>query len=535
MRSRSPRQRDPPESKLRSASGHHRGAAARARRLRGDPRLRSAGRSRRHPGALREVPCRYRHRLRAQARAAVRLVEERHGARLLRDLQVARRRRLRPAHRVVFHRLAPRRRCVPAVRRLPARLRRRALLAGVLARLRRRRSSAAWRRPERLLGMASARPCVDAHARVFREAAASVDLRRRDSVSPVVRLRVVVHRALLHQQRRADGARLDEPDHQPAVSERTDSDRPWGDRSLCGPRLRAGEAPADLRGARNEKRVERIGRSSVSGTSRAITAVGARMTGPARRLMPFNLPLVSGRELDYIREAIANRHLSGNGRFTAKCHQWLQEQMRTEKALLTHSCTAALEMAALLSRAGSGDEVIMPSFTFVSTANAFVLRGATPVFVDIREDTCNLDESLIEAAITPRTRAIVVVHYAGVACDMDRVLDVARRHGLVVIEDAAQGLRSTYRGRPLGSLGDLAALSFHETKNIISGEGGALIVNDPKWALRSELIWEKGTNRTQFHRGEVDKYTWVDIGSSYLPSEISAAVLLAQLELVDVI
>jgi len=254
------------------------------------------------------------------------------------------------------------------------------------------------------------------------------------------------------------------------------------------------------------------------------------MTGPTRRLMPFNLPLVGGRELDYIREAIANRHLSGHGPFTAKCHLWLQQQMRTEKALLTHSCTAALEMAALLSQAGPGDEIIMPSFTFVSTANAFVLRGATPVFVDIREDTCNIDQSLIEAAITPRTRAIVVVHYAGVACDMDRVLDIARRHDLLVVEDAAQGLMATYRGRPLGSIGDLAAVSFHETKNVVAGEGGALIVNDGRWTSRAEILWEKGTNRTQFHRGEVDRYTWVDVGSSYLPSEITAAFLLAQLE-----
>jgi dTDP-4-amino-4,6-dideoxygalactose transaminase len=251
--------------------------------------------------------------------------------------------------------------------------------------------------------------------------------------------------------------------------------------------------------------------------------------------IPFNLPHIGERELDYIRQAVVNRHLSGNGPFTAKCHARLRQCLHVEKVLLTHSCTAALEMAAILAEVGPGDEVIMPSFTFVSTANAVVLRGARPVFIDIREDTCNLDESLIEAAITPRTRAIVVVHYAGVACHMDPILDIARRHRLIVIEDAAQGLGSTYRGRPLGSLGDLAALSFHETKNVISGEGGALIVNNARWGRRSELIWEKGTNRTQFHRGEVDKYTWVDIGSSYLPSEISAAVLLAQLEAIDVI
>ncbi len=246
--------------------------------------------------------------------------------------------------------------------------------------------------------------------------------------------------------------------------------------------------------------------------------------------IPFNVPLVSGRELEYIREAIANRHLSGNGPFTARCHAWLQEQLGVEKVLLTHSCTAALEMAAILSEVGPGDEVIMPSFTFVSTANAFVLRGATPVFVDIREDTCNLDESLIQAAITPRTKAIVAVHYAGVACNMEPILDIAHRHRLCLIEDAAQGILSTYRGRPLGSLSDLAALSFHETKNVIAGEGGALIVNQARWSPRSEILWEKGTNRAQFFRGTVDKYTWVDIGSSYLPSEINAAFLLAQLE-----
>lgn len=246
--------------------------------------------------------------------------------------------------------------------------------------------------------------------------------------------------------------------------------------------------------------------------------------------IPFNVPGLVGREFDYIREAIANRHLSGNGPFTRKCQGWLTETLGAEKALLTHSCTAALEMTAMLAEVTTGDEVIMPSFTFVSTANAFVLRGAIPVFVDIRDDTCNIDETLIEQAITPRTRAIVAVHYAGVACDMTAIAEIARRRGLIVIEDAAQGLGSTYQGRPLGHLGDLAALSFHETKNVIAGEGGALIVNDPRWVQRAEILWEKGTNRTQFFRGMVDKYTWVDIGSSYLPSEISAAFLLAQLE-----
>jgi dTDP-4-amino-4,6-dideoxygalactose transaminase len=255
------------------------------------------------------------------------------------------------------------------------------------------------------------------------------------------------------------------------------------------------------------------------------------MSNPTRHArIPFNVPLVGGRELEYIREAIDNRHLAGNGAFTARCHSWLQEQLAVDRVLLTHSCTAALEMAAILSDVGPGDEVIMPSFTFVSTANAFVLRGATPVFVDIREDTCNLDAARLEAAITERTRAIVAVHYAGIACDMDPILEIGRRHGLLLIEDAAQGLLSKYRDRPLGSLGDLAALSFHETKNVTAGEGGALIVNDARLSERAEILWEKGTNRTQFFRGEVDRYTWVDIGSSYLPSEINAAFLLAQLE-----
>ena len=251
--------------------------------------------------------------------------------------------------------------------------------------------------------------------------------------------------------------------------------------------------------------------------------------------IPFNAPLVSGRELQYIGEAIANRHLSGNGPFTRKCHAWLVDRLATEKALLTHSCTAALEMAAILANVRPGDEVVMPSFTFVSTANAFVLRGATPVFVDVRDDTCNLDESLVERAITPKTRAIVAVHYAGIACEMDRILDIAAEHGLLVIEDAAQGLMSTYKGRPLGSIGVLGALSFHETKNVIAGEGGALVVNDLRWLERSEILWEKGTNRSQFFRGMVDKYTWVDVGSSFLPSEINAAFLFAQLEQAEAI
>ena len=246
--------------------------------------------------------------------------------------------------------------------------------------------------------------------------------------------------------------------------------------------------------------------------------------------IPFNRPYLVGRELDYIAQAHANGQLSGDGVFTRRCHAWLEQRIGTRKALLTHSCTAALEMAAILLDLQPGDEVIMPSFTFVSTANAFVLRGAVPVFVDIRPDTLNIDEVLIEQAITPHTRAICVVHYAGVACEMDAIMAIAARHGLKVIEDAAQGILSSYKGRPLGSIGDLAALSFHETKNVISGEGGALLINDPALIERAEVIREKGTNRSKFFRGQVDKYTWVDIGSSYLPSELIAAFLAAQLE-----
>lgn len=245
---------------------------------------------------------------------------------------------------------------------------------------------------------------------------------------------------------------------------------------------------------------------------------------------PFNKPYMTGRELWYIAQAHANGHLSGDGVFTKKCHAWLEAHTGACKALLTHSCTGALEMAAILANIQPGDEIIMPSYTFVSTANAFVLRGGIPVFVDIRPDTLNIDETLIEAAITPRTKAIVPVHYAGVACEMDTIMDIARRHKLLVIEDAAQGIMSTYKGRPLGSIGQMGAYSFHETKNIISGEGGALLVNDASLAARAEIIREKGTNRSLFFRGQVDKYTWVDIGSSYLPGEVIAAFLWAQME-----
>lgn len=249
--------------------------------------------------------------------------------------------------------------------------------------------------------------------------------------------------------------------------------------------------------------------------------------------IPFNKPYMTGKELWYIAQAHAQGHLAGDGKFTKNCSQWLVQRTGVEKALLTHSCTAALEMAALLANLGPGDEVIMPSYTFVSTANAFVLRGAVPVFVDIRPDTLNIDENLIEAAITPKTRAIVPVHYAGVACEMDTIMDIARRHDLIVIEDAAQGIMSTYKGRPLGSTGHMSCLSFHETKNIISGEGGALLINDLDFVQRAEIIREKGTNRSQFFRGQVDKYTWCDIGSSFLPGELISAFLWAQMEAAD--
>jgi dTDP-4-amino-4,6-dideoxygalactose transaminase len=250
-------------------------------------------------------------------------------------------------------------------------------------------------------------------------------------------------------------------------------------------------------------------------------------------IISFNLPTVTGNELRYIQEALDKFHISGDGIFSKRCSTWLEKTVGVPRALLTHSCTAALEMAALLCDLGPGDEVIMPSFTFVSTANAVALRGAVPVFVDIRRDSLNIDENLIEAAITPCTKAIFVVHYAGVACEMDAVMEIARRHDLFVVEDAAQALRASYRGRPLGGIGDFSTISFHETKNFISGEGGALLVNDPAYVGRAEILREKGTNRSSFLRGEVDKYTWVDLGSSFLPSDIIAAFLWAQFENAD--
>lgn len=242
---------------------------------------------------------------------------------------------------------------------------------------------------------------------------------------------------------------------------------------------------------------------------------------------------MTGKELYYIAESHFNGRLAGDGPFTQRCHGWLEDRTGCSKALLTHSCTAALEMAALLLNIQPGDEIIMPSYTFVSTANAFVLRGGVPVFVDIREDTLNLDEHLIEAAITSRTKGIAPVHYAGVACEMDTIMAIAKHHNLKVVEDAAQGVMASYKGRALGSIGDLGAYSFHETKNVISGEGGALLVNDPELALRAEIIREKGTNRSRFFRGEVDKYTWQEVGSSFLPGELIAAFLWAQLEEAD--
>jgi dTDP-4-amino-4,6-dideoxygalactose transaminase len=249
--------------------------------------------------------------------------------------------------------------------------------------------------------------------------------------------------------------------------------------------------------------------------------------------VPFNVPRLTGRERTYLEDALGRRDLAGNSAYTQRCHAWFRERLGVREALLTHSCTAALEMAAILAGLGPGDEVIMPSYTFVSTANAVVLRGAVPVFVDIRPDTLNIDEAGIEAAITDRTKAIVAIHYAGVCAEMDAIRAIARRQGLLVIEDAAQALLSSYHGRSAGSLGDLACFSFHSSKNVVSGEGGVLILNRAELCDRAGVIWEKGTNRRQFLAGAVDKYSWVDIGSSYFPSELTAAFLLAQLEEAD--
>ena len=250
-------------------------------------------------------------------------------------------------------------------------------------------------------------------------------------------------------------------------------------------------------------------------------------------MIHFNKPFIIENELENINDAISNGIIRGDGIYTKKCHKFLEEYLECKKVLLTHSCTAALEMSAILLDLKPGDEVIMPSYTFVSTANAFVLRGAVPVFVDIRQDTLNIDETLIEQAITPKTKAICCVHYAGVACEMDTIMEIANKYKLKVVEDAAQALGSTYKGRKLGTIGDFGCFSFHETKNIISGEGGALVVNNDKYIERAEIIREKGTNRSKFFRGQVDKYTWVDIGSSFLPSDIIAAFLYAQIKNID--
>jgi dTDP-4-amino-4,6-dideoxygalactose transaminase len=246
--------------------------------------------------------------------------------------------------------------------------------------------------------------------------------------------------------------------------------------------------------------------------------------------IPFNRPFTSGREFIYVREAIENGHLSASGPFTDRCSRWLEQRIGNEQVLLTHSCTAALEMMAMLLEIGPGDEVVMPSFTFVSAANAVVVRGGRPVFVDIRPDTLNIDETSVRAAITPRTKAIVVVHYAGVGCAMNELASIAEETGTALIEDAAHGILASYEDRPLGSFGPLAALSFHETKNVHCGEGGALLINESAYRERAEILLDKGTNRRRFFRGQVDKYTWVDIGSSYALSDINAAFLWAQLE-----
>jgi dTDP-4-amino-4,6-dideoxygalactose transaminase len=252
-------------------------------------------------------------------------------------------------------------------------------------------------------------------------------------------------------------------------------------------------------------------------------------------MIPLNIPAITGNEEKYIADVLINKKLSGDGNYTKKCNQWFEENFKSNKSLLTTSCTHALEMAAILANIKQDDEVIMPSFTFVSTANAFVLRGAKIIFVDIRPDTMNINEKLIEAAITSKTKAIVPVHYAGVACEMDMILEIANQYNLIVIEDAAQGVMSKYKGKALGAIGDMGCYSFHETKNYNCGEGGSLLINNSNFSERAEIIREKGTDRSKFLRGHVDKYTWVDVGSSYLPSELNAAFLFAQLEFAHII
>ncbi len=250
-------------------------------------------------------------------------------------------------------------------------------------------------------------------------------------------------------------------------------------------------------------------------------------------MINFNVPPYTGKEMEYIRQAVENEKICGDGAFTMKCSRWIEEKTGTEKCLLTTSCTHALEMAALLANIETGDEVIMPSYTFVSTADAFVLRGAKIVFVDIRPDTMNIDENLIEAAITDRTKAIAVVHYAGVSCEMDKIMGIAKKYGLLVVEDAAQGMMASYKGKALGTIGDFGCFSFHETKNYSMGEGGALLIRDAGYVEKAEILREKGTDRSKYFRGQVDKYRWMNFGSSYLPSDMNAAYLYAQLEIAD--
>lgn len=250
-------------------------------------------------------------------------------------------------------------------------------------------------------------------------------------------------------------------------------------------------------------------------------------------MINFNVPPYTGREMEYIKECVTNQKICGDGAYTKKCNEWIEQKTETAKCLLTTSCTHALEMAALLANIQPGDEVIMPAYTFVSTADAFVLRGAVPVFVDIRPDTMNIDENLIEAAITEKTKAIAPVHYAGVSCEMDKIMELAKKYNLYVIEDAAQGIMSSYKGKALGTIGDFGCFSFHETKNYSMGEGGALLIQDEKYVEDAEIIREKGTNRSKYYRGQIDKYTWMNFGSSYLPSDMNAAYLYAQLELAE--
>ncbi len=275
------------------------------------------------------------------------------------------------------------------------------------------------------------------------------------------------------------------------------------------------------------------GNGKAKGTDRQKERIKQEWDWRRKYMINFNVPPFTGKEMDYIRQAVDHQKICGDGEFTKKCSQWIEERTGTEKCLLTTSCTHALELAALLAEIKEGDEVIMPSYTFVSTADAFVLRGAKAVFVDVRPDTMNIDENLIEEAITEKTRAIAVVHYAGVGCEMDKIMDIAKRHNLYVVEDAAQGIMASYKGRALGTIGDFGCFSFHETKNYSMGEGGALLLRDTKYVEGAEILREKGTDRSKYFRGQVDKYRWMNYGSSYLPSDMNAAYLYAQLEMAD--